>query len=288
MTIAFTGSTGHFGGLVAEALLERTSPDNLVALARDPQKASDLSAKGITVRKFDYDDPQNLSPALEGVDRLLLISGNAIGQRVAQHKAVIDAAARAGVGFFAYTSFLHADKASIIAVAPDHRETEELLKQAPFKVALLRNGWYTENFEDLVKTTASTGVLLGSAGEGRISSAPRKDYAEAAAAVLTAGHPQGGTFELSGDQAWTLSDLARVIGDPIGKTIRVNNVSADEHRRLLTESGVPAGLADFLVGTDQSIAAGELEDPAPGTLAKLIGHPTTSLADVIEPWLAQS
>lgn len=286
MTIAFTGSTGHLGALVTEALLQRTGADNLVALARDPGKASDLNAKGIQVRPFDYDDPKTLTSALEGVDRLLLVSGTAIGRRVAQHKAVIDAAAQAGVNFLAYTSFLHADRASIIAVAPEHQETEKLLAQAPFKVGVLRNGWYTENFEDLVKQAASSGVLLGSTGNGRISSAARKDYAEAAAAVLTAQTPETAIYELSGDRAWTLVDLAQEIGAQTGKTIQVNNVSADEHRRILVESGVPAGVADFLVGTDQAIAAGELEDPTPGTLSRLIGHPTTPLADVIKPWLA--
>lgn len=286
MTIAVTGSTGHFGRLVIEELLRRTSADNIVALARDPRKAADLSAKGIDVRAFDYDAPEALAPALEGVDRLLLVSGSAIGQRVGQHKAVIDAAAQAGVGFLAYTSFLHTDKASIIAVAPDHQETEKLLAASPLPVALLRNGWYTENFEDLVKQAASSGVLLGSAGQGRISSATRKDLAEAAAVVLSAEEPRPATYELSGDQTWTLSDLAETIGAQTGRTIQLNDVSSDEHRRLLVEAGVPDGLADFLVGTDRAIAAGELEDPAPGTLSTLIGHPTTPLAEAIRPWLS--
>lgn len=181
MTIAFTGATGHFGRLLADALLARTGAENLVALARTPEKAADLADKGIEVRAFDYDNPAALAGALEGVDRLLLVSGSAIGQRVPQHRAVIDAAAEAGVSFFAYTSFLHANDAPLIAVAPEHRETEALLADAPFDVALLRNGWYTENYADAVAQAVATGTLLGSTGEGRISSATRADYAEAAA-----------------------------------------------------------------------------------------------------------
>lgn len=285
MTIAFTGATGHFGNLLADELLARTDATNLVALARDPEKASNLADKGIEVRAFDYDQPDALAPALEGVDRLLLVSGNAIGQRTPQHKAVIDAAAEAGVGFFAYTSFLHTDAASIIAVAPEHQETEALLAKAPFDVALLRNGWYTENFEDLATQAASTGTLLGSAGDGRIASATRQDFAAAAAVVLTSETPEAGTYELSGDTRFTLEDLARTISEVSGTEVTVNNVSSDEHRKILLESGAPEGLVDFLVSTDAAIAAGELDDTNPGTLSTLIGRPTTPLADVVAQWV---
>lgn len=285
MTIAFTGATGQLSGLIADTLLARTSPDQLVALARNPEHASHLAEKGIEVRAFDYDQPDTLAPGLAGVDRLLLVSGNAVGQRVPQHRAVIQAAAEAGVGFFAYTSFLHADSAKIIGVAPEHQETERLLADAPFTVALLRNGWYTENFEDLAKQALATGTLLGSTGQGRISSAARKDYAEAAATVLTAQTAEAGTYELAGDDSWTLTDLARVLSEQSGTPVQASDVDAGEHRRVLLDSGAPAPLVDFLVSTDQAITAGELEDPAPGTLSRLIGRPTTPLADVTAAWV---
>lgn len=284
MTIAFTGATGQLGKLVAAALLEREGAENIVALARNPEKAADLGAQGIAVREFDYDRPETLAPALEGVDRLLLISGNAVGQRVPQHRAVIDAAAAAGVGFVAYTSFLHADTAEIIAVAPEHQETERLLSQAPFAVALLRNGWYTENFEDAAIQAVTNGVLVGSAGDGRIASATRKDYAEAAAAVLTADEVEGGTYDLSGDDPWTLSDLVEFITDASNVPVQLKNVSAAEHRQILSDAGVPAAAVDFLVSTDQAIAAGELDNPTPGQLSRLIGRPTTPLSEVVAAW----
>lgn len=288
MTIAFTGATGHLGALVAQELLARTSPDQLVALARDTAKdsARALSDRGVEVRAFDYDQPDALASALEGVDRLLLISGNAVGHRIPQHRAVIDAAARAGVGFLAYTSFLHADTARIIAVAPEHQETERLLAAAPFDVALLRNGWYTENYADTARQAARSGELLTSAGDGRISSATRHDYARAAAAVLAAPEAKAGTYELSGDTAWTQQDLAAAVSELSGRPVRVRDVSAGELRAALTEAGLPEGAIDFVVSTDQAIAAGELEDPNPGALAGLIGRPTTTLREALAPFFA--
>lgn len=286
MKIAFTGATGQYGRLLAGALLERTDAANLVALARDPRKAASLEAAGIEVRQFDYDNPSQLAPALEGIDRLVMVSGSEVGRRVPQHRAVIEAATEAGVQFVAYTSFLHADDAEIIAVAPEHQATESLLAQAPFAVALLRNGWYSENFEDLVKQTAAGADLLTSAGEGLVSSAARKDYAEAAAAIITAPEPIPGTYELAGDQAWGFADLATDISRTRGKPVEVRNVTADQHRQILTAAGLPAGAVDFLVSTDQAIAKGELEDPAPGTLSSLIGHPTTAIADLVDIWVA--
>ncbi len=288
MTIAFTGSTGNLGGLVAQELLARTAPDQVVALARDTSKESAraLEQRGIEVRAFDYDAPKTLAPALEGVDRLLLISGNAVGQRLPQHRSVIDAAAQAGVGLVAYTSLLHADAARILPVASDHQETEKLLAAAPFDVVLLRNGWYTENYADAARQAAQSGELLTSAGDGRVSSATRRDYAAAAAAVLTAPEAKPGTFELAGDTAWSQAELAAVISELSGRPVTVRNVSPDEHRALLAEVGLPQGTIDFIVSTDQAIAAGELEDPNPGTLAGLIGRPTTTLREALAPLFA--
>lgn len=287
MTIAFTGATGQFGAHVAEALLARTDASNLVALARDPQKATDLAEKGIEVRAFDYDQTDTLADALTGVDRLLLVSGNAIGQRVPQHKAVIDAAEAAGVSFLAYTSFLHTDTASIIAVAPEHQETEKLLADTSdnLDVALLRNGWYTENYTDTVTQAVSTGTLLSSAGNGRVSSATRADLAAAAATVLTAEEPAPGTYELGGDTSFTMADLVAAITEGPGTQVALNEVSGEQHAAILAEAGLPEGLVGFLVSTDAAIAAGELEDPNPGALSELIGRPTTPLADSLADWL---
>lgn len=280
-TIAVTGATGNLGRLVIEDLLTRVPADQIVALVRDVSKASDLADHGVQVRAFDYDRPESLAPALAGVDRLLLISGNAIGQRVPQHAAVIEAAEAAGVPFVAYTSVLHADTAKTLMVAPEHVETEKLLAKAPFTVALLRNGWYSENVIDVAKQAASSGVLVTSAGDGRQFTAPRADYAAAAAAVLTAENPEAATYELAGDAGFTQDEFAQIVAELSGKPVVVQHLSADEHRAALASVGLPEGAVEFVVSTDAAIADGELADSPTGTLSRLIGRPTTPIQDTL-------
>ena len=281
MTIAVTGATGQLGRLVIDELLTRTSADQIVALARDTAKAADLAERGVEVRAFDYSQPVGLAAALNGVDRLLLISGNAIGQRVQQHTAVIEAATVARVPLVAYTSVLHADTAKTLAVAPEHVATEQLLAEAPFDVVLLRNGWYSENVVEAAKQAAATGVILTSAGDGQQFTAPRADYAAAAAAVLTAETVEPATYELAGDEGWTQDDFAQIISELSGKAVAVQQVSAAEHQAALAAAGLPEGVIGFLVSTDAAIADGELADPAPGTLSRLIGRPTTPIRDTL-------
>ena len=281
MTIAITGATGSLGRLVIDELLSRVDADRVVALVRDTSKAADLAARGVQVRAFDYDRPDALAPALEGVDRLLLISGNAVGQRVPQHAAVIDAAKAAGVSFVAYTSVLHADTAKTLVVAPEHVETERLLAEAPFTVALLRNGWYSENLVEAARQAAASGVLLTNAGDGKQFTAPRTDYAAAAAVVLTAEAAEAATYELAGDAGVTQDEFAQILGELAGAPVEVQHLTADAHRAALAAAGLPEAVIGFLVSTDTAIADGELADPEPGTLSRLIGRPTTPLRDTI-------
>ena len=281
MTIAITGATGSLGRLVIDELLSRVDADRVVALVRDTSKAADLAARGVQVRAFDYDRPDALAPALEGVDRLLLISGNAVGQRVPQHAAVIDAAKAAGVSFVAYTSVLHADTAKTLVVAPEHVETERLLAEAPFTVALLRNGWYSENLVEAARQAAASGVLLTNASDGKQCTAPRTDYAAAAAVVLTAEAAEAATYELAGDAGVTQDEFAQIVGELAGAPVEVQHLTADAHRAALAAAGLPEAVIGFLVSTDTAIADGELADPEPGTLSRLIGRPTTPLRDTI-------
>ncbi|MCA1223544.1 SDR family oxidoreductase [Streptomyces sp. 8L] len=285
MSIAVTGSTGVLGSFVIDALLDRVPADRVVALARNTNKAQHYADRGVTVRHFDYDSPADLPAALDGVDRLLLISGSAVGQRFPQHQAVIDAAKVAGVGFFAYTSILHADTATG-PVAPEHQATERLLADVPFAVALLRNGWYTENFIETAQQAVSTGSLITSAGDGRVSSATRQDLAEAAAVVLSGDSVDSATYELSGDVAWTHADLARTLSELSGRPVELRQLSSDDHLRVLVDAGVPEPAAQFVVANDQAIERGELGGLT-DTLSKLIGHPGTSLADALRPALTQ-
>ena len=208
---AITAANGQLGRLVIERLLETVPAVQVVAAVRDPGKADALRAEGVAVRKADYDRPETLPRALAGVDRLLLISGTEIGRRTTQHRAVIDAAKGAGVGLIAYTSLLHADT-SPLSVAPEHRDTEAALAASGVPHVILRNGWYTENRLAALPAILRDGVVAGAAGNGCQSSATRADYADAAVAALTGEGRAGRTYELAGDEAWSLPELAAEIG----------------------------------------------------------------------------
>jgi NAD(P)H dehydrogenase (quinone) len=281
--IVVTGAAGQLGRLTVEALLERGVPASWVAAAvRSPEKAADLARRGVRVREADYDRPGTLAAAFEDASRVLLVSGSEVGRRVPQHRAVIDAAGDAGAELLVYTSVLHADT-STVPVAPEHRETEEYLRDSGPPHCLLRNGWYTENYEQAARQGLETGMIAGAAGDGRIASASRADYAEAAAAVLdgdgTTDHANA-VYELSGDTAWTMADFAAVLTDLTGTEVVYRDLSADGYVKALTGAGLPEGTARFLVETDAAIAAGDLGD-TPGDLSRLIDRPTTPLRDTL-------
>lgn len=276
-TFAVAGATGHLGTLVIDALIARgIAPADIVALARDTAKAAPLAAKGVTVREADYDRPDTLASALAGVDRLLLISGLA-ANRVEQHGAVIDAAAAAGVSRIAYTSVLGADATSN-PVAPDHVATEKLLAASGLEYAALRNGWYNENYLQTL-ATAQSGSFLTNAGEGRVASAARADYADAAAVVLTAASVSP-VYELAGDVAWSQDELAAAISEVRGRPVAAVQVTAEDHRARLVEAGVPPFAIPFAVDVDSAIAAGELAVHT-GTISVLTGRPTTPLVETL-------
>lgn len=279
MTIAVTAATGQLGTLVIDSLLTRVPAEEVVAVVRDAAKAQSLADRGVTVRIASYDDPAALTTALEGVDGLLLISGNEIGRRLPQHQNVIDAAVANGVTELLYTSAPSADT-STLPVAPEHLATEEYLATAPVRSVLLRNGWYHENYLSLLESAAQTGTVLTSAGDGRVSSASRADFAEAAAVALTTREQLKDVYELGGDAAWTQDDLAAAVSDAIGQPVSVSQVSPEQQTEILTAAGLDAGLVGFLVATDSSIKGGELEVTT-GDLSSLIGRPTTPLAETL-------
>jgi NAD(P)H dehydrogenase (quinone) len=276
MTIAITGATGHLGRLVVERLKTRASGSELVALVRSPAKAADL---GVAIREADYDRPDTLSRALQGIETLLLISAPKVGARVGQHRNVIDAAQRAGVGRIVYTSALHADR-SPLDVAPDHRETEAAILASGVPYTILRHGWYTENYEGTIQGGVANGALLGSARDGRISSATRADYADADAVVAASGGHEGRIYELAGDDAWTFADLAAEISRHVGREIPYRDLPPAEYASILRSAGLPHGLAQAIAGWDVAAAEGALFDDS-RQLSALIGRPTTPLTVVV-------
>ena len=274
--IVVTGATGQLGRLVIDQLLRTEPPASIVAAVRDPAKAADLAARGVQVRQADYSQPATLAAAFAGAEKLLLISSSQIGQRVAQHRAVIDAAARSGVQLIGYTSLLHADR-SPLGLAQEHREPEAMLEASGLPHVLLRNGWYTENYAASAPTALAHGVLLGSAGNGLVASAARADYAAAAAAVMTRADQAGRVYELAGDTAYTLGELAAEIARQAGKPVVYNDLPQAAYASALLGFGLPAVIADMLADSDVGASKGGLFDDS-RQLGALIGRPTTTMA----------
>ncbi|RTN22853.1 SDR family oxidoreductase [Enterobacter quasimori] len=278
--IAITGATGQLGQLVIEELLKTVPASQIVAIVRNPAKAEALRNQGIVVRQGDYTDLPAFTTALNGVDKLLLISSSEVGQRAAQHQNVINAAKAAGVKFIAYTSLLHADT-SPLGLHVEHVETEKALAESGVPYALLRNGWYTENYLASAPPALEHGVFIGAAGEGKIASATRADYAAAAAKVVSEDGHAGNVYELAGDSAWTLSELAAELSKQSGKPVAYQNLSEADFAAALKGVGLPAGLADMLADSDTGASKGGLFDDS-RTLSKLIGRPTTTLAESVK------
>ncbi|HBH7008112.1 quinone oxidoreductase 2 [Citrobacter freundii] len=278
--IAITGATGQLGQHVIESLLKTVPASQIVAIVRNPAKATALSQQGITVRQADYSDEAAFTTALQGIDKLLLISSSEVGQRAPQHRNVINAAKAAHVKFIAYTSLLHADT-SPLGLADEHVATEQMLAESGIAYVLLRNGWYTENYLASAPAALEHGVFIGAAGEGKIASATRADYAAAAARVISEDGHAGKTYELAGDAGWTLSQLAAELAKQSGKKVVYQNLSEADFAAALKGVGLPAGLANMLADSDTGASKGGLFDDS-HTLSKLIGRPTTSLADSVK------
>ncbi|MFC9875092.1 SDR family oxidoreductase [Nocardia salmonicida] len=276
MTVAVTAAGGKLGRLVVEALL--AAGERPVAIVRDPQKVADLAARGAEVRQASYDDPAALDAALVGVDRVLLISGNEFGSRIAQHTNVIRAAERAGVELLAYTSIPRADSNPML-LAAEHRGTEEVLATAAVPTVLLRNSWYWENYDGAVANAAESGVLHGAMATGRVSGAARADYAEAAARVLTGAGHEGRVYELGGDEALTGADLAAAVTEAKGSTVRYADLAEADYVAALRAAGLDDQYAAVLADADARIGEGLLEVNT-GDLTKLLGRPATSASTV--------
>ena len=277
--ITVTGATGMLGRLVIDALLQELPASEITAAVRNPDKAKDIAALGVQVRHADYNKSVTLKKAFIGTDKLLLISSSDIGQRARQHRAVIAAAYDADVGLLAYTSMLHADT-SPLALSAEHAETEEALRKSGLPFVLLRHGWYTENYTAGIPAILEYGTLLGCAGEGRISSAARADYAAADAAVLLLDDQAGRVYELAGDDAYTMTELADEVTKQSGKKVVYNDMPEAEYRKVLIDSGLPQVLAVLLSNSDTGASKGGLFDDS-GQLSKLTGRPTTTLKESV-------
>jgi NAD(P)H dehydrogenase (quinone) len=275
--IVVTGASGQLGRLVIDRLLQKVPASEIVAAVRSPEKAADLAAKGVQVRQADYAQPATLEAAFAGAKKILLISSSEVGQRVAQHQAVIDAAQRAGVELLAYTSVLHADT-SLLGLAEEHRQTEVALAASGVPSVVLRNGWYHENYTAGIAGDLTHGAHFGSAGDGRISSAARADYADAAVAVLTSRDDQvGRVYELAGDESYSLAEFASQVSRQSGKPVVYTDLPEAGYKTALLQAGLPEFVAQLLANSDAAAAKGALFDDG-RQLSKLLGRATTPLA----------
>lgn len=276
-----TGATGQLGRLVVENLKKKVDPSEVVALVRTPEKATDL---GVEARVFDYNDPEKLLKSLDGINQLLLISGSEVGQRKVQHQNVINAAKAAGVKRIVYTSLLHADKSSL-SLAEEHLATEIALKSSGIPYTILRNSWYTENYTGSLSGAIAAGALIGSAGSGKISSATRADYAEAACVVLLEESHIGKIYELAGDESYTLAELAEEVSRQTGNTIPYNDLPVEKYAEILAGLGLPVGLATAIASWDVGASKNDLFDDGK-QLSSLIGRPTTALSESVKKALS--
>ncbi|WP_422015664.1 SDR family oxidoreductase [Roseateles sp.] len=283
--IVITGATGQLGQLVIQSLLNKLPASQIAAAVRQPAKAAALAAQGVQVRQADYAQPATLDAAFQGAEKLLLISSSEVGQRTAQHRNVIDAAQRAGVKLIAYTSLLHADT-SPLGLAAEHLATEAHLKASGVPHVVLRNGWYTENYLASVAPALQHGAYIGAAGDGRISSAGRADYADAAVAALTQPDQAGKVYELAGDEPYTLSEFAAELSRLSGKAVPYVNLSEADYAAALVGAGLPQPLAAMLADSDAGAAKGGLFDGS-RQLSALIGRPTLSLAALMRQALGR-
>lgn len=277
-TYAVTGATGKLGRLVLDELLQKADAGDIVALARDPSALEEYAVKGVQVRRADYDDPESLKTALGGVDRVLLISGNAVGQRERQHGALIDAAKAAGVSYLAYTSILKGDQ-SRLALAPEHVATEKLLKNSGLNHDILRNGWYSENYTAGLGPSLESGKIFGAVGDGRLSTASRADLAAGAAAALLNGKG-GDVYELAGDESFTMAEFAEEVSRQSGRKVEYVNQSEADYAKVLEGAGLPPPVAAMLAGTSALSGEGELYDDSK-SLSRLSGRPTTPISTTI-------
>ncbi len=280
MSIVVTGATGKLGHLVIESLIARgTAPSEIVAAGRDAGRLAALEPLGVRTARIDLEDGSGLDEAFAGADSVLLVSASVPGNRVALHRRAIEAAQRAGVSRLVYTSAPHADATELV-LAPEHRATEEIIAASGLPYTLLRNGWYTENYEGTLAQARETGLIAQSTGDGRVASAARADYAEAAAVALTDETAGNRVYELGGDVAWNFSELAAAFGDVLGREVVYTPLTPEEHHARLLAAGLDEGTAGFVVALDGNIRDGLLAETT-GDLSRLIGRPTTPYRETV-------
>lgn len=280
MTIAITGASGPLGRATAEFVLQAVDPSQVVLTTRRPEAVADLAARGADVRRADFTDPSTLSTAFAGVDRLLLISTDAIGSRLDHHRAAVSAAAEAGVRYVVYTSFPEPVAANPAMVVADHAGTEQALRDSSLQWTMLRNNLYAHMQVPGLEQAIASGRLVSNAGAGATAYVTRRDCAAAAAAVLTQDGHQGLTYDVTGPEAWTAADLTDLAGELGGRDVELVSLDDAGFTAGLQEAGLPEPFAALVASFGAAARGGFLANVS-STVADLTGHKPTSLADVV-------
>jgi NAD(P)H dehydrogenase (quinone) len=281
MSLIVTGAAGHLGRLVTEQLLERLAPEQLVLVTRSPDALRECRARGAEVRYGDFDKPASLRDAFAGGSRMLLISTDALGRRVLQHRAAINAAAEEGIDHVVFTSFVNP-----VVTNPAGRPawepglTEALLHRSGLAWTVLRFGTFAELVLPPAATAVQNGRLITNNGDGRVVPISRRDCAEAAAIVLTTDGHIGETYEITGTEALSSSDLVELYTDLSGKQVKVVQLSDAMLTEVLAGIGTPLPAVLSLVAFGRAVRLGYFEVIDP-TFERLTGHPPISLRDVL-------
>lgn len=283
--ILVTGATGPLGKAVVEFLLKKIPGSNIAALVRDPAKAEALKVQGVDIRQGDYNDYGSLVKAFTGIDQLYLVSGNDIPNRTTQQVNVVRAAKQAGVKHILYTSFQRKNETAsspIALVAQSHLETETALKESGIPYTILKHTLYTDMLPIFIgDKVLETGVIFQPAGEGKVAYATRSDMAEAAANILTGQGHENKEYEISGNQAWSYPEIAKIISEITGKPITYVSPTQEVFKQELTKAGVPDHYIDLFGGFGEGIRQGEFDITNP-TLEKLLGRKPTSVREYLK------
>jgi NAD(P)H dehydrogenase (quinone) len=281
MTIAITGAAGHLGRLTAQLVLERVGADEVVLVTRRPEAIADLAERGAAVRFGDFDEPDSLPAAFAGVDRLLLVSVDALGNRVAQHTAAIDAAAAAGVGHVLYTSGLNAGSELPLVVSHDHGATEQAIRDRGLRWTALRMGLYAESQVAAAARAVASGHLVHNNGDGATAYVSREDCAAAAAAALAGEGHEDRVYDITGPELVTQAQVAALAAEISGRPVVPVAIDDEEATQNLMAVGLPADTAKAIASFGTAIREGVLEVLS-SHVEDLTGRPPRSLRDVLE------
>lgn len=279
MKMLVTGATGKLGSKVVEAMLTTVPASQLAVSVRNPEKAEGLRARGVEVRHGDFDHPETLDTAFAGIDRLLIISADGDNEtRVRQHTNAVEAAARAKVGFIAYTSLANARDTKMF-LAPPHQAAEQAILKTGIPYSFLRNNWYLENEASSIQGVLAGAPWVTSAGTGKVGWALQQEYAEAAAAVLAGNGHENTTYELSG-KLLSQEELVSALGTVLGKEIPVQKVDDATYADIMNNAGVPDFVIPMLVSIQEGIREHALEIES-NDFEKLLGRPLTPTTEAL-------